>query len=109
MRDERASRFCDVLLVHWPALWSFTEIAGVEPTNIRAERALRFAVLLRLRSGGTAAPAQTTATGSSNGCSDPARPAASKAASLHHYLLDTITAALHSQPAPSLTDAPPRP
>ena len=35
------------------ALWTFTRIEGVEPTNNRAERALRRAVLWRRRSFGT--------------------------------------------------------
>ncbi len=33
MRDKQTSRFCDGLLDLWPALWNFTEIAGVDPTN----------------------------------------------------------------------------
>ena len=35
------------------SLWVFLDEAGVEPTNNRAERALRFAVLWRKRSNGT--------------------------------------------------------
>jgi transposase len=31
----------------WPALWTFTRVEGVEPTNNEAERALRPAVLWR--------------------------------------------------------------
>ncbi len=34
-------------------LWTFLEEQGVEPTNNRAERALRFGVLWRKRSKGT--------------------------------------------------------
>ncbi|MGI8902296.1 MAG: IS66 family transposase, partial [Solirubrobacteraceae bacterium] len=40
-------------LAFWPALWHFTEIPNVESTNNRAERAIRFGVLLRNRTGGT--------------------------------------------------------
>lgn len=36
-----------------PALWTFVSVEGVEPTNNRAERALRHAVLWRKTSGGT--------------------------------------------------------
>ena len=35
------------------SLWVFLEKNGVEPTNNRAERALRFGVLWRKRSNGT--------------------------------------------------------
>ena len=35
------------------SLWTFLEHDGVEPTNNRAERALRFGVLWRKRSLGT--------------------------------------------------------
>ncbi len=35
------------LLTHWDALWTFSRVAGVEPTNNAAERALRPAVLWR--------------------------------------------------------------
>jgi transposase len=35
------------LLAHWGALWTFSQVEGVEPTNNGAERALRPAVLWR--------------------------------------------------------------
>ena len=41
------------LLRQEPALWRFTQVAGLEPTNNRAERALRHAVLWRRASLGT--------------------------------------------------------
>lgn len=44
--------FCRNLLELEPALWTFTRVAGVEPTNNAAERALRPAVLWRRRSFG---------------------------------------------------------
>ena len=60
---ERASRkstrtkyhrqFAKNLLRHWPALWTFTEHNGVEPTNNHAERGLRGAVIYRKLSHGT--------------------------------------------------------
>jgi transposase len=40
------------LLRHWPSLWTFARVAGVEPTNNAAERAVRPAVLWRKRSFG---------------------------------------------------------
>jgi transposase len=45
---------CRELLQVEPALWTFLRVAGVEPTNNAAERALRHAVLWRKSSYGTA-------------------------------------------------------
>ncbi len=50
---EKARGFCRDLLNTWPALWTFVAIAGVEPTNNAAERALRPAVLWRKGCFGT--------------------------------------------------------
>ena len=44
---------CRNLLAVEPALWTFADAAGVEPTNNAAERALRHAVCLRKTSYGT--------------------------------------------------------
>ena len=43
----KAARFCRNLLEVYPALWTFARVEGVEPTNNRAERTLRPAVLWR--------------------------------------------------------------
>jgi transposase len=48
-----ATDLCYDLLLHWPALWTFATVPGVEPTNNAAERALRPAVLWRKGSFGT--------------------------------------------------------
>ena len=48
-----AGALCGNLLDHWPALWTFAHVEGVEPTNNVAERALRPAVLWRKGSFGT--------------------------------------------------------
>lgn len=45
--DPKAEAFCRNLLKFWPALLTFAFVPGVEPTNNRAERALRGAVLWR--------------------------------------------------------------
>lgn len=50
---EQARGFCRDLLSRWPALWTFVEVAGVEPTNNAAERALRPAVGWRKGGYGT--------------------------------------------------------
>jgi transposase len=46
-------RFANNLLKVWPALWTFVTVEGVEPTNNRAERALRAPVIHRKVSLGT--------------------------------------------------------
>jgi len=51
--DDDAGRLARSLLGEMDSLWVFLEENGVEPTNNRAERALRFAVLWRKRSNGT--------------------------------------------------------
>ena len=48
-----AGRLARQILREIDSLWTFLEHEGVEPTNNRAERALRFAVLWRKRSLGT--------------------------------------------------------
>jgi transposase len=45
--DKRARAFGRDLLRLWPALWTFLEVKGVEPTNNRAEQALRAPVIRR--------------------------------------------------------------
>lgn len=51
-RDARTKRFCERLWKVYPALWTFVEQEGVEPTNNHAERVQRRAVLWRRRSFG---------------------------------------------------------
>lgn len=104
MRDKQTSRFCGGLLDLWPALWNFTEIAGVDPTNNRAERALRFAVLLRKRSGGTRSDHGDRYIERLLTIRETCR---LQSRSMHHYLLDAITAALHGLPTPPLLPAGP--
>ena len=50
---DDAGRLAREILREIDTLWVFLDEAGVEPTNNRAERALRFAVLWRKRSNGT--------------------------------------------------------
>jgi transposase len=45
--------FCQDLLAHWDALWTFVRVEGLEPTNNAAERALRPAVIWRKSCYGT--------------------------------------------------------
>jgi transposase len=50
---KRASTFCKELLRLEPALWTFTRVEGIEPTNNHAERMLRPAVMWRKQSLGS--------------------------------------------------------
>jgi transposase len=51
--NARVSGFCKELWEHRERLWTFVDIAGVEPTNNAAEQALRHAVIWRKLSFGT--------------------------------------------------------
>jgi transposase len=51
--DRKAAGLCRELTKWWPALWTFAQVDGVEPTNNGAERALRPAVLWRKGSFGS--------------------------------------------------------
>ena len=52
--DPKAAEFCRRLLRVQRALWTFTRVDGVEPTNNHAERTLRLAVTWRKNSFGSA-------------------------------------------------------
>lgn len=52
----KTSRTCAKLLDVEPAMWTFIHHEGVEPTNNRAERAVRHAVIYRKRSFGNVSP-----------------------------------------------------
>lgn len=49
----QVSGACADILEHEPALWTFVDVDGVEPTNNHAEREIRAFVLWRRRSFGT--------------------------------------------------------
>ena len=51
--DNEAGQLAREISSQLESLWVFLEEKGVEPTNNRSERALRFAVLWRKRSHGT--------------------------------------------------------
>jgi transposase len=51
--DRKTAVLCRELTKWWPALWTFARVAGAEPTNNAAERALRPAVLWRKGSFGS--------------------------------------------------------
>jgi len=98
-RDLKTRRFCAGLLEEYDALWTFCEVAGIEPTNNVAERALRHGVLLRKIQLGTQ---------SQNGNRWIERICTARETcriqgqSVLSYLTDAATAAHHRQPIPSL-------
>ena len=55
--NGRLTGTCDALWRDRENLWTFVEVAGVEPSNNQAERALRHAVIWRKLSFGTQSPA----------------------------------------------------
>jgi len=50
---SKLQALCQDLLRHWDALWTFSRVEGLEPTNNTAERALRPAVVWRKSCYGT--------------------------------------------------------
>ena len=95
----KTAKTCRNLLAVEAALWTFAQVAGVEPTNNAAERAIRPAVLWRKRSGGTQSAAGsrfverllTTVTTLRQQQRD-----------VLAYLTAACDAATHGRPAPSL-------
>lgn len=87
------------LIKAWPALWTFLEAEGVEPTNNRAERGLRHAVIYRKLSQGSRCERGALATerllSSAITCRLQRR-------SLFAYLVEVAQASIRGQPSPAL-------
>jgi transposase len=103
VRDPKLPSLSGQLLKLWPALWTFVTVVGVEPTNNRAEQAIRPAVLWRKGSFGTQSEGgarfvervlSVAAT-----CKQQGRP-------LLDYLTNVCTAAQQGQPIPLLLPSP---
>jgi transposase len=92
-------RFANNLLKVWPALWTFTDHPGVEPTNNPAERALRGPVIHRKLSHGTRSHAgerfAERALSAAATCRQQHR-------SLFDYLTELLTAHTRGDPLPAL-------
>jgi transposase len=93
-------QFANNLLKVWPALWTFTTVDGVEPTNNPAERALRGPVIHRKLSHGTRSHDgerfAERALSAAATCRQQHR-------SLFDYLTELITAHPRGDPLPTLT------
>jgi transposase len=98
-RHAKTAATCREVLALAPALWTFVEVPGVEPTNNAAERPLRPAVLWRRKSFGT-----HSAAGSRFAARMLTVAATLKAQerNIVDYVTDACLAALQSHPAPSL-------
>lgn len=87
------------LLKVWPALWTFTEVEGVEPTNNVAERALRGPVIYRKLSLGSQSVRGEQTTQRLLSASVTCR---LQGRSLFAYLADVLGASARGQPVPLL-------
>jgi transposase len=87
------------LLKLWPALWTFSEVDGVEPTNNRAERGLRGAVIYRKLSLGSQSEAGEQTIERLLSASTTCR---LQRRSLFAYLADVLAAQARGDPVPSL-------
>lgn len=97
--DTKAAAFCRNLLALEPALWTFVERAGIEPTNNHIERLLRSGVLWRKNAFGCHSKA---------GCRFVERILTTvqtlrlQKRQVLDYLHQAILASRHGQPAPQL-------
>ena len=100
--DQKVAGMAEAIIKLEPALWAFVHMEQVEPTNNRAERALRPAVCMRKGSFGTHSPEGSRYI-------ERMLTAVTTLKSQQRNVLDFLTAAmcahLHRQAAPSLLPA----
>ena len=99
-RTKYHRQFAKNLLKRWPALWTFTEHDGVEPTNNHAERGLRGAVIYRKLSLGSQSDQGERTIERLLSASITCR---LRKQSLYTYLTHVLTAHARGDPIPSLT------
>ena len=99
-RTKYHAQFARNLLKRWPALWTFTHTAGVEPTNNHAERGLRGAVIHRKLSHGTQSEQGERSLERLLSASITCR---LRKQSLYTYLNQVITAHARGDPIPALS------
>lgn len=92
-------QFARNLLKRWPALWTFTLVDGVEPTNNHAERGLRGAVIYRKLSLGSQSERGERTIERLLSASITCR---LQGRSLFAYLADVLTASIRGDPIPAL-------
>lgn len=98
-RNKLTWGFSKNLLKIWPALWTFVEVEGVEPTNNRAERALRGPVIHRKLSLGSQSERGETTTQRLLSASVTCR---LQGRSLFAYLAEALGARVRGDPIPLL-------
>ncbi len=98
-RTRYHGRFARNLLKLWPALWTFVEVEGVEPTNNAAERSLRGPVIHRKLSHGTRSDDGERFVERALSASVTCR---LQGRSLFAYLADALAASARGDPVPSL-------
>jgi len=91
--------FATNLLRRWPALWTFTTLDGVEPTNNHAERGLRGAVIYRKLSLGSQSDHGERTIERLLSASITCR---LQKRSLFAYLTDALSASIRGDPIPAL-------
>jgi len=91
--------FAKNLLKRWPALWTFTLVEGVEPTNNHAERGLRGAVIYRKLSLGSQSEQGERTIERLLSASVTCR---LQRRSLFAYLTDVLSARIRGDPIPAL-------
>lgn len=101
--DAKSSGSFADMLRHWPAMWRFASIEGVEPTNNLAERALRKAVLWRKSSFGTRSD---TGSRFAERMLTVAQTCRQNGRDLIAFLSEALRAALLGLPAPSIFAVP---
>lgn len=99
---DKVSGLCRSLLKVWPALWTFTTVSDLEPTNNSAERAVRPGVLWRKGSFGTQCEAGSEFVARMLTVAATAR---QQGVPLLGYLTTVCVAAQRRQPIPSLLPA----
>ncbi len=98
-KTKHHRQFANNLLKRWPALWTFTQVPGVEPTNNHAERGLRGAVIYRKLSLGSQSERGERTIERLLSASVTCR---LQQRSLFGYLTDVLTAKARGDPIPSL-------
>lgn len=104
-RHAKTAATCRDVLALAPALWTFVDVPGVEPTNNAAERPLRPAVLWRRKSFGTHSAAGSRF---AERLLTVAATLKAQRRNIVDYVTEACVAALHEFPAPSLLPAPSR-
>jgi transposase len=98
-KTKRHRLFAKNLLKRWPALWTFTLVGGVEPTNNHAERGLRGAVIHRKLSLGSQSEQGERTIERLLSASVTCR---LQGRSLFAYLTDVLSAHIRGDPIPAL-------